>query len=157
MKKKWSDLKLATKRRVAALKRGSTQAGGGQADPSLPLSPTEEKIASIIGPELGSVVSGGGGGGGGDTGGLAAKPEESGNRQEARFPPQGGDGAAKPEPVPRRATGHGRAPSAAPRPLFIMAELLERQTEMCHLLATVVTSLEAINNTLKQINDNIKK
>lgn len=155
MKKKWSDLKLATKRRVAALKRGSTQAGGGQADPSLPLSPTEEKIASIIGSELGSVVSSGGGGG--DTGGLAAKSEESGNRQEARSPPQGGDGAAKPEPVPRRATEHGRAPSAAPRPLFIMAELLERQTEMCHLLATVATSLEAINNTLKQINDNIKK
>lgn len=75
VKKKWSDLKLATKRRVAALKHSSTQTGGAPAEPSLPLSPTEEKIASII--ASGSV--GAIGAGGGDAEEVAAKAEEDGN------------------------------------------------------------------------------
>lgn len=33
----------------------------------------------------------------------------------------------------------------------------DRQTEICRLLASVVTSLEPINNTLKEINDNLTK
>ncbi len=36
-----SDLKLATKKRIAALKRTTTQTGGGQTDPIV-LTPTEE-------------------------------------------------------------------------------------------------------------------
>ncbi len=48
MKKKWSDLKLATKKRIAALKRTTTQTGGGQTDPIV-LTPTEECVAALIG------------------------------------------------------------------------------------------------------------
>lgn len=33
VKKKWSDLKLATKKRVAALRRSTTLTGGGCTDP----------------------------------------------------------------------------------------------------------------------------
>lgn len=75
MKKKWSDLKLATKRRVAALKHSGTQTGGAPADPSLPLSPTEEKIASIIASGSVGALSGGGG----DAEEVAAKTEKDGN------------------------------------------------------------------------------
>ncbi len=48
MKKKWSDLKLATKKRIVALKRTTTQTGGGQTDPIV-LTPTEEHVAALIG------------------------------------------------------------------------------------------------------------
>ena len=60
MKKKWSDIKLATKKRVAALKRSTTLTGGGQPDPSLTLTQTEERIAALIGSVSMSGLSGGG-------------------------------------------------------------------------------------------------
>lgn len=47
MKKKWSDLKLATKKRIAALKRTTTQTGGGQTDPIV-LTPTEEHVVCVL-------------------------------------------------------------------------------------------------------------
>ena len=60
----------------------------------------------------------------------------------ARSPPQSGPTAAESELVPS-------APPAAPRTNLITAEVLERQREMCQLLASVVGTLEAINDTLK--------
>lgn len=78
----------------------------------------------------------------------------------ARSPSHSGEGATKPEPEPWQAAEDGPVPPAGPagpRPVLMTAEVLERQTEMCHLLAAVVTSLEAINTTLKQINENLKK
>lgn len=53
------------------------QTGGGQPDPSLPLTRTEEKIAAIIGSESITVISGGGG----DADRLAATLERNGNYQ----------------------------------------------------------------------------
>ncbi|KAJ8004347.1 hypothetical protein DPEC_G00158230 [Dallia pectoralis] len=49
VKKKWSDIKITTKRRVSALKRSQSQTGGGPPDPSLLLTPTEEQVAALIG------------------------------------------------------------------------------------------------------------
>ena len=46
---------------------------------------------------------------------------------------------------------------AAPRPNLITAEVLDRQIEICRLLASVVGALETINNTLKEINETLKK
>ncbi|XP_049897644.1 nuclear apoptosis-inducing factor 1-like [Epinephelus moara] len=60
VKKNWSDLKIATKRRVAALKRSSTQTGGGQPDPSLALTQTAERVAALIWSPSNSGISGGG-------------------------------------------------------------------------------------------------
>ncbi|KAI2646901.1 Myb-related transcription factor, partner of profilin [Labeo rohita] len=51
VKKKWADLKLSTKKRLAALKRSTTQTGGGQPDPRFVLTPTEERVSALIGPE----------------------------------------------------------------------------------------------------------
>ena len=51
MKKKWSDLKLATKKRTAALKRSQNQTGGGEPAPDLNLTPPEERVAGLIGSE----------------------------------------------------------------------------------------------------------
>ncbi|RXN03344.1 endonuclease domain-containing 1 -like protein [Labeo rohita] len=51
VKKKWTDLKLSTKKRLAALKRSTTQTGGGQPDPRFVLTPTEERVSALIGPE----------------------------------------------------------------------------------------------------------
>ena len=67
-------MKLATKKRVAALKRSIKQTGGGQPDSSLTLTGTEEKIASLIESESISGISGGG-----DTDALASDPEQNGN------------------------------------------------------------------------------
>lgn len=41
-------MKLA-KKRVAAIKCNTTQTGGGQPDPSLVLTATEERVAALIG------------------------------------------------------------------------------------------------------------
>ncbi|XP_056225015.1 nuclear apoptosis-inducing factor 1-like [Seriola aureovittata] len=140
VKKKWSDLKLATKKRVTALKRNIRQTGGGQPDSSLILTGTEEKIASLIGSESISGISGGG-----DTDALASEPEQNEpgtSGMSARSPPQTGPTAAKSERVPS-------APRAAPRPNIV--------TACIYLLTSVVGALEAINNTLKEINDTLKK
>ena len=59
-----------------------------------------------------------------------------------RAPPQRGLTAAESERMPS-------APRPAPRPNLITAEVLERQVEICRLLASVVGTLEAINDTLK--------
>lgn len=75
MRKKWSDIKLATKKRIAALKRSVRQTGGGQTDPSLLLTGTEERIASLIGAESISGVKGGG-----DTEALASKASLNSSR-----------------------------------------------------------------------------
>jgi len=48
VKRKWSYLKFATKKHIAALKRTTTQTGGGQTDPIV-LTPTEERVAALIG------------------------------------------------------------------------------------------------------------
>uniref|UniRef100_A0A672G0Y3 Myb/SANT-like DNA-binding domain-containing protein n=1 Tax=Salarias fasciatus TaxID=181472 RepID=A0A672G0Y3_SALFA len=76
VKKKWSDLKLATKKRVAALRRSSTETGGGPPDPSLTLTATEEKISSLIG--AASII--GVCGGGGDTDDLPSELDHNGNQ-----------------------------------------------------------------------------
>ncbi|KAJ8010139.1 hypothetical protein DPEC_G00071880 [Dallia pectoralis] len=60
VKKKWSDLKIATKRRVSALKRSQSQTGGGPPDPSLLLTPTEERVAAFIGTVSLEGITGGG-------------------------------------------------------------------------------------------------
>ncbi|KAL7394445.1 hypothetical protein ABVT39_026232 [Epinephelus coioides] len=57
----------------------------------------------------------------------------------------------EPDP-PSQATEGERVPSTSLAGPIIMAEVLERQTEICHLLASVVSMFEAINNTLKEIN-----
>lgn len=49
IKKKWSDLKIGTKKRIAALRKSSTQTGGGGPDPGLQLTPTEERVAALMG------------------------------------------------------------------------------------------------------------
>ena len=65
---------MATKKRVAALKRSIRQTGGHQPDHSLILTRTEEKVASLIWSESISGISGGG-----DTDALASEQEQNGN------------------------------------------------------------------------------
>ena len=48
VKKKWSDLKLATKKHVAALRHSTRLTGGGQIDPGLALIQREEQVAALI-------------------------------------------------------------------------------------------------------------
>lgn len=60
VKKKWSDIKIATKRRVSALKRSQSQTGGGPPDPSLQLTPNEERVAALIGTVSLEGITGGG-------------------------------------------------------------------------------------------------
>ena len=60
VKKKWSDMKLSTKKRVAAVKRAKQETGGGRVDPSLELTAFEERVAGLIGSPSISGLSGGG-------------------------------------------------------------------------------------------------
>ncbi|CAM4657939.1 unnamed protein product [Leuciscus chuanchicus] len=60
VKKKWSDIKIATKRHVSALKRSQSQTGGGPPDPSLQLTPNEERVATLIGMASLEGITGGG-------------------------------------------------------------------------------------------------
>ncbi|CAL8395495.1 unnamed protein product [Boreogadus saida] len=60
VKKKWSDMKLGTKKRVAAVKRAKQLTGGGRVDPSLELTAFEERVAGLIGSPSISGIRGGG-------------------------------------------------------------------------------------------------
>ncbi|XP_029959996.1 myb-related transcription factor, partner of profilin-like [Salarias fasciatus] len=164
VKKKWSDLKLATKKHVSALRRSGMRAGRGQPDASLILTAAEQKIASIIRSELDGGICAGG-----DTDALAPEQNEPGTSgPTATSPPQSADSPTEsdpgpgpgPGPGPSRAAERGRvppAPRAGPRPAVVPAEIPESPTEICRLLTAVVTSLQAINDTLIQINQNLKK
>ena len=57
---KWSDLKLTTKKHVAALRRSTMLTRGGQLDPGLALTQREELVAALIGSVSVAGISSGG-------------------------------------------------------------------------------------------------
>ncbi|KAA0723921.1 hypothetical protein E1301_Tti015391 [Triplophysa tibetana] len=151
VKKKWSDLKLATKKRVAVMKR-IMETGAGQPDSSLVLMPIEERIAAIIGLPSVSGISGGG-----DTDASVSEQDEE-QSTSAVQPPCATEAAPQ-----RQANGDSQRVTSIPRtgttplPWVVMAEVLQKQTEMCQLMSEMNSSLFAINDTLKEINENIKR
>ncbi|XDV33494.1 hypothetical protein PO909_003891 [Leuciscus waleckii] len=132
VKKKWSDIKIATKRRVSALKRSQSQTGGGPPDPSLQLTPNDERVAALIG-----TVSLEGITGGGDTDDIHDDGTAGPSALEASPPQpiQEPEPILAPHPEPEQVQAgeaEARPPaSRAPRPRVLTDEVLERQTEIC--------------------------
>ncbi|KAJ8281008.1 hypothetical protein GJAV_G00062270 [Gymnothorax javanicus] len=142
VRKKWSDLKITSKKRTAG-PQPCTNGDGGACGRSSGIS-------------LCSGISGGG-----DT---DAPPVSEPDDDESKTGTSAQPSAAPTylEPASQTQPSYGRvhtssAPCAAlPQPRILTTEVLERRAKICQLMAEINRTLQALDNTLRKINENFK-
>ncbi|XP_062386939.1 t-SNARE domain-containing protein 1-like [Sardina pilchardus] len=151
IKKKWSDIKVDAKKRIAAHRQSVRATGGGKGQPEL--TQLDEKLAGIIGETLLSGIVRE------EEGDTDVGPHETAEDSVAGCSSEANVAAAAAE-VPSPSTASD-PPAATPRPAtsarVLTDAVLQVQREHVEAIREVARELREIKNELSELNANIKE
>ncbi len=87
---------------------------------------------------------------------MSSDESETGTSTQLSTAPTGLEPASLMQPSCWRGHTSSVPRAAPPQPRILTTKVLERQAEICRLMAEISHTPQAINNTLSKINENIK-